>query len=300
MESFSKRGSPSLVFILVILVLGVLVILRESRIFSDGNILFLSIVVTTGVLVWAGLIYSGKSVEHHRLPHTNIVITRFSILDCENNKKWKLYEKEADCKEREKQLFSRHRLDTKFDVFEKKTFPSILEQTASNYIWLIFVGEKLPTEYAERLSNLVAEADTDNVKIVPVKNLKEFEQKRKDLISVFPRYTTLRLDDDDYLHPDFLKTLNQYQNETGSIVSMTKGRKFTHAEDGEGFVEGEDMVCRNIGIGLAAVQDDIHLKGSHIDINKRFSVIYVDSLSPAYWLYAGEHTDTQRKFNEEP
>ena len=44
-------------------------------------------------------------------------------------------------------LFSKERLDYKFNSFEKITLPSIVSKTDDNYIWVIYTSEYLPIEY---------------------------------------------------------------------------------------------------------------------------------------------------------
>jgi len=96
-------------------------------------------------------------------------ITRFSIFDF--NKKVFRLTTNLGIEEYKSYLFSKERLDYKFDSFEKITLPSIVSQTDNNYIWEIYTSEYLPIEYKNRL--LASTNKYKNIKIFFINFLKK-------------------------------------------------------------------------------------------------------------------------------
>lgn len=258
-----------------------------------GNLLLFLLFLVGMLTVF--LVFATRVREGHA--HTNLVMTRFSVLDCDDSvaRRFRVYEEEPDCAARTRALFSKIRLERKFTAFERKTFPSVLSQTASNYVFYIFVAKRLPRVYMRRLSRLVEAADTEKVHIVPVDNFNEFNTKIKKEIAKYPRYTTVRLDDDDWLHRDFLKNLNRHKDKKGTIVSFPRGREFSFCESRNQFVEGKSIEKPRIAVGLAGVQLNIYACGKHTTVDQRFPVLYDFSLNPAYGRYVGPGTDTHTK-----
>ena len=101
-------------------------------------------------------------------------ITRFSIFDYDF-KGYKLT-KNLGIEEYKSYLFSKERLDYKFDSFENY-LPSIVSQTDNNYIWEIYTSEYLPIEYKNRL--LASTNKYKNIKIFFINSFKNSEKLLK-------------------------------------------------------------------------------------------------------------------------
>lgn len=203
---------------------------------------------------------------------THYIFTRFSILDKDHTGyviggKPKKYTSEI--------MFSKTRLDFKFNIFDKITYPSIKNQTCQNYIWAIFASIYLPDEYKERLNKY----ECYNIKIIYVTNFAEMNANLKSIISQVQDYTTIRLDDDDGLNLNYLESLNKYITEKGKIISFPNGIKFTVENNIIKF--GSKIKYKNNAQGMTGIGFDIYSAGNHTQVHKSYTVIY-DNMEDAY------------------
>jgi hypothetical protein len=145
-------------------------------------------------------------------------ITRFSICDPQFGG----FRLTTDYDQREyvRRLFDKDRLNHKLEIFQHITFPSIVEQSADNWEWLIYTSDRLPDEYMQRLRKLVK--GYTNITIITVKDFSEFFQKDFSY-NYHESFATVRIDDDDGLNKCFVEKLQQYSENLGSIVSFTEG-----------------------------------------------------------------------------
>jgi hypothetical protein len=217
------------------------------------------------------------------------IITRFSILDadfkyfklvCNNTK--------ADYTN---QLFDKQRLDFKFNVFDKMTYPSIVNQSYTDYEWLIYTSSFLPLEYKTKLATY----ETDKIKILYVDNFKQFYGHLNQFLADKTDYVTLRLDDDDGLDCDFLKKLDTYSLNKGEIVSFPKGRSFTI--ENNSVIVGDTYTHPLVAIGLAAIGFNVHSAGDHNRVGEKYKV-NVDDSNEFYFICGSEYCDTKRKFTK--
>tara|TARA_Y100001970_G_C14241501_1_gene865180 strand:+ start:1161 stop:1814 length:654 start_codon:yes stop_codon:yes gene_type:complete len=213
------------------------------------------------------------------------VITRFSIFDYDF-KGYKLT-RDLDIEEYKSYLFSKERLDYKFNSFEKITLPSIVSQTNDNYIWEIYTSEYLPIEYKNRL--LASTNKYKNIKIFFINSFKEFNKSNK----IEGKYCTVRLDDDDGLNKNFVEILQKYKDKTKEIISFPEGKKCTISNNK--IIYGENVEIKNIAIGLCAIDMDIYNCGEHTKVNNKFKVTY-DMTPDMYLINCSEFCDTKRKF----
>ena len=226
------------------------------------------------------------------------LITRFSIFDYD----FKGYQltRKLGIEEYKTYLFSKERLDYKFDSFEKITLPSIVSQTDDNYIWEIYTSEYLPIEYKNRL--LASTNKYKNIKIFYIKSFKEFNKSDKikdkyctvilDDDKIIDKYCTVRLDDDDGLNKDFVKILQKYKDKTKEIISFIKGKKCTISNNE--IIYGKNVEIKNIALGLCAIDMNVYACGDHTKVNQKFKVTY-DMTPDMYLLNCSEFCDTKRK-----
>jgi hypothetical protein len=107
-------------------------------------------------------------------------------------------------------------LEQRFCLFEQYCLPSVLSQSDKNFMWLCFFDAETPTKYLQKINtyhNSIPELKSvfltesegfDNYNSIIKKTiLNEFNSAKND-ISI-----TTRLDNDDSIHIDFVKRLNQ-------------------------------------------------------------------------------------------
>lgn len=277
-------------------------------------VLFITI-VTFGLIFFIRRRQSHDSIQHFQQLYngpsnpTIVVFTRFSILDCDATN-WKM-SRNNGCDALKSKLFDEARLHAKFTVFEQMTLPSIVNQTYKNYKWIIYTNHgpsqaidkpHLPEKWMDHLRSL-----TDphaNIEIHQVNNVKESSSHMNHYLdNQNGVYFSMRLDDDDALHPLFFQNLTKYANEpNGTIVSHYVGRNFTLMNDK--IILGNVRFQKNIALGLAVKNDNIFNMGNHNYVNNRndkhpslvMSPVIYDSMKEAYRVFCSVHTDTNRVF----
>jgi len=217
---------------------------------------------------------------------THYIITRFSILD-PTFKGFRLT-REHSRKAVETILFSKVRLDFKFLVFEKVTYPSIINQTYKNYVWLIYTSPQLPQKYKEQLEKYANE----KIKIIYVSDFEEFNNHKRALFETLKDYSSLRLDDDDGLCPTFLEIINKYEDQKGKILTAPHGVKFQVHENE--IVLGKAIGQMYAAQGLTAIGFDIFNAGNHTTVNERFNIITLTDIH--YYVCCSDFCDTKRGF----
>jgi len=217
----------------------------------------------------------------------NYIITRFSILDYDT-KAFQIVIKNKK-EEYNNKLFNEERLDHKFNVFEKVTYPSIIGQIAQNYIWLIYTSKWLPDKYKTRLEKIVNK--NQKIKIKYIANFKELQEDKQKIKWIKP-YSTIRLDDDDGLYNKFLSTINEYKNEDGLFISFPNGIKYKY--ENNKIIYGNKLFYKNNAHGLVAINRWVYSENHNI-ISERYKVKYIYT-EDAYKVNCSEHCDTSRKF----
>jgi hypothetical protein len=211
------------------------------------------------------------------------IITRFSILDNQTKKRFQ--------NNSEDYLFSKDRLDFKFFAFDKITHTSVINQTYTNYRWLIYASNYLPQIYKEKLNKY----KNTNIDIIYVNHFRDMWISKKEILKNKNNYTTIRLDDDDGLSPKFLENINKYSNQKNKIISFPNGIKYTidHKND---IIFGSKISWPKIALGLTAIEFDIYLAGNHMKIDKKYEIIY-DNTKDSYLVCCSKFCDTKRPFS---
>lgn len=225
-----------------------------------------------------------------------IIITRFSIFDCNDNS-WELKKKTSGCSLLKNKLFDHHRLETKLNAFKQITYKSLTNQTNQNFIWLIYISNIFPEKYLKIMRDIINSSHIRNkIKLIPVQNMTEFRynstlQLRK--ISPSGHFISVRLDDDDGLSSTFLSTLIKYKDKSKHIISFPKGINVTLKNNQ--VIYGSEIVFKKIALGLSAVNMNIYSCGSHTKVDQKYPVIY-DYSNKSYYLFCSDKTDTKREF----
>jgi hypothetical protein len=210
------------------------------------------------------------------------IITRFSILDSPTKKGF--------LNNSENHLFSKDRLDFKFFVFDKMTYSSVINQTYTNYKWLIYASAYLPQVYKEKLNNY----QNKNIDIIYVNDFRDMGIRRKEILTNKNNYTTIRLDDDDGISANFLELLNRHSDKKNKIISFPNGVRYTMQNNN--IVFGSKISWPKIALGLTAIEFDIYSAGNHTNVDKKYEVIY-DNTENTYYLCCSKFCDTKREFS---
>ena len=225
-----------------------------------------------------------------------IIITRFSIFDCNANS-WQLKRESTDCSMIRNKLFDNKRLETKLNAFRQITYKSITEQTNQNFIWLIYISNIYPEKYLKIMKDIINSSHIRNkIRLIPVQSMSEFMsncslQLKK--ISPSDNFISVRLDDDDGLSPNFLSALIKYKDKSRHIISFPKGINITLKDNR--VIYGSEIMYKKIALGLSAVNMNIYSCGSHTKVDQKYPVIY-DYLNKSYYLFCSQQTDTKREF----
>lgn len=111
-----------------------------------------------------------------------------------------------------KNVFSEKRLRVRFNLFQKICFPSVINQTNTNFIWIIIIDKNLPNRYKDLLYSILSTNNRIRIEVVEwnknfsLKDINWLNCKTRDII-------TTRLDDDDAIHPTMIDIIQQYYNQ---------------------------------------------------------------------------------------
>lgn len=130
------------------------------------------------------------------------------------------------------ELYSNERMNRRFEMFEKVCLPSLRNQSTRIYIVLL-VSKKMPDEYLQRIRryedvhiSLIGENDDFSNNSIALKGVLKPNVKW---------ISTVKLDDDDALHPSFSRKIMEYVGTckpgTYSLVSFPNGCQFVYGTD---------------------------------------------------------------------
>lgn len=187
------------------------------------------------------------------------ILMRYSILSIDAARSWKIGQRGID--EYRNMLFSDERLDLHENLFFNLTLRSVdkaVENSDLDVSLIVFISNELPDS---RKNKLYDAADKRSYL-----SIKELSPADKTLVSIGDEvvnqvseysgevvYATIRLDDDDVLHPQFLKSLDEYIEPAyvGKCVSFSNG--YAGLFDGSKFTAFHTMNAINNAQGLTAI-----------------------------------------------
>jgi hypothetical protein len=214
------------------------------------------------------------------------IITRFSVLD--KNASINPYFTRKAKTNIKSYLFNDDRLQEKFFIFNHVTYPSIINQTSNNYTWLIYSSSHLPEKYKKMLM----EINGGNIKVIFIDNFKEMNMDIEHRIAKSKHFSTVRLDDDDGLNPDFLKTISKYADEKGKVISLPNGIRIKR-KGGEILKYGKTRY-KKIATGMTGIGFNIYKIGNHLQANSKRGIIY-DNMKDAYLVYCSNTALNSRR-----
>ena len=215
------------------------------------------------------------------------IITRFSIFDysCPRFQ----ITKNNDYETYKNKLFDDERLKTKFNLFEKITLPSVLNQTNKNFVWYIYSSTLLPEKYKNKLLELT---NHPNIKCIFIESFKTFCKIEFNN----EKYCTVRLDDDDGLNKNFIESLNKYKESPNkTLITHPMGQLVKIENDKLIYGRKIDKTKKPPAQGLTAIGMDVYKCGSHGKIQENYNVIY-DKTPDMFIMSCSEHCDTERIF----
>lgn len=146
----------------------------------------------------------------------HFLITRFNL----KNPEWLDQNKEY-------YVLSDNWLKDRFDIFETYCLPSVKNQSNQNFIWLVFFDVDTPKHFLSKIHEIAE--NFENFKPIFIDGFKELGNELKLQIERNQLHTddyfiTTRLDNDDIIHKDFIKTIQDlYIPQSKSIIDLRLG-----------------------------------------------------------------------------
>ncbi|WP_368449325.1 glycosyltransferase [Cobetia amphilecti] len=200
------------------------------------------------------------------------VLTRYSVLSKDAARSWKIGQNSLE--EYERVLFNNDRLDLHQNFFENLTLPALAKSISGSKLdihHLIFISTKLPSPYKNKIYKTVSGLEYSSIyELSPDdKTLSSIEKIVGDMLvdeEDGAVYATVRLDDDDALHPSFFKNLEVYVNDSYTNMGVSFSRGYSGVYDGEKFSSFHKMNSINNAQGQAFI--------SKVDKSKTLRTVY--------------------------
>jgi len=118
-------------------------------------------------------------------------------------------------------------LDQRFDLFKTYCLPSVINQTNKNFVWILIFDVDTPLKYQKEINRLTKEHI--NFKIIYADGFNELLPAIKSEIKthiekVDNHIISTRLDNDDTIHKDFIKTIQDlYKPIENLVIDLRKG-----------------------------------------------------------------------------
>lgn len=122
-------------------------------------------------------------------------------------------------------------LKNRFHLFETYCLPSVENQTEQNFKWLVFFDIHTPAEYKEKVNQISRKyRNFSPVFIDGIDSLNDslIEEIKKKIIQTDEYIITSRLDNDDIIHKDFIKTIQSlFQPLDQTVIDLRTGYQVT-------------------------------------------------------------------------
>tara|TARA_R110002095_G_scaffold58372_1_gene50048 strand:- start:193 stop:1008 length:816 start_codon:yes stop_codon:yes gene_type:complete len=122
-------------------------------------------------------------------------------------------------------------LKNRFELFENYCLPSVKNQTYQDFTWCVFFDIKTPVKYRDKIK--IISKNYSNFKPIFIDGNENLEKSFIDYInndlSKNDKYViTTRLDNDDLIHKDFIKTIQSlYEPIDNMVIDLRKGYSIT-------------------------------------------------------------------------
>ena len=188
------------------------------------------------------------------------------------------------------------RLNEHLYFFENFTLPSLKKQNDKNFTHYILAGEQLDEYYKNKLDHLVATYKTGEILYAEnmdkglelvkenIKNHQSQGQNRKRKSKLI---ATTRLDDDDWLNPNFVNLVKQHliTSNIGKFINCPYG-KYCHYSN-RNLISDKNVYRPKIALGLTFISQIDNLKtiydqGNHTKLDIRNFILIKE---PYMWTY---------------
>lgn len=188
----------------------------------------------------------------------HFLLTRFNL----KNKAWKKTNDEVH------KGLTENWLDKRFYLFKTYCLPSVMNQTNKNFVWILIFDIDTPSKYQTEIKTLtrkhaniiVIYADGFNELLPTLKSEIKIHLEKDDNYII-----TTRLDNDDIIHKDFIKTIqNLYNPIENLVIDLRKGYQLI-LEDKTEIRKFYDSYNPFISVVEAASNYDTVLSKEHSD-----------------------------------
>ena len=118
-------------------------------------------------------------------------------------------------------------LSHRLDLFRRYCLPSVLNQSSTNFTWLLFTHEQTPEEIRNEFLRLVD--SISNARVVWCTKFNQITLRTaiwKELTSKISHIITTRMDNDDAIAPTFIETIQkQFNGQKAEFVNFPIGYK---------------------------------------------------------------------------
>ncbi|MES2810922.1 MAG: glycosyltransferase [Bacteroidota bacterium] len=144
----------------------------------------------------------------------HLLITRFNL----RNPKW-------DVTKNNENLLTEEWMTDRMKLFTDFCFPSIVSQTSKNFKWLLYFDTTTPEKFKVQIQDLI-KVQT-NIEVFFIDGMPAFYSEIQKYIqekSTSPYLITSRIDNDDCIHKDFIKEVqNQFNSQDYQAIDIIKG-----------------------------------------------------------------------------
>jgi len=120
----------------------------------------------------------------------------------------------------------------RFELFEKYCLPSVMNQSNQDFVWLIFFDTSTPDYFLNKIGRL--KNDYQNLKPVFIDGIRQFIPELVRQIKNHGKsdhVITSRVDNDDLLHRDFIKTIKYLGLPSDQlIIDLQRGYQMTEVD----------------------------------------------------------------------
>ena len=131
-------------------------------------------------------------------------------------------------------------LKDRFEIFQKYCLPSFENQSNKNFIWLVFFDVNTPRKYKLQIEKTQKEFSLFQPFFVH-----DFEEMHKKAIEIIPSFfeentqflISTDLDNDDFLHREFIETVQQkFEPKHDFVIDLKRGLQLTKTAENKAFI----------------------------------------------------------------
>lgn len=189
-------------------------------------------------------------------------------------------------------------LEERFRLFFKYTVPSVLNQTDLEFSWIILLSDNTPRQFKNRLK--ILEKEHNNIICLYIRDDEDyyevlnsyFQNSRSDW------YITSRVDNDDALCKDYIKTVKQYllsQTMEICVLSFNNGLQYSEQD---GYLCKYSFPSNHFTSMLSpySINVDTIISHGHMDIGQLYKINNIDNDEPM-WLEVVHETNITNRMH---